>query len=63
MTTYRALRRKVAESKTSGCGTEEIYKPSWFAYPTMDAFLNKTGRIKPALTTEVSACFIVFLIK
>ncbi|KAK9873273.1 hypothetical protein WA026_021762 [Henosepilachna vigintioctopunctata] len=30
----------VRDSCTSGAGEDEVYKPIWFAYDALDAFLN-----------------------
>lgn len=39
---YRNIRQKVVNSIKSGAGREDVYTPSWFAYNTMDAFINDT---------------------
>ncbi len=39
---YRVYRRKVETSKRSGKGANDVYKPCWFAYAEMDAFLRDT---------------------
>lgn len=54
MSTYRALKKKVLLSKKSGAGSDEIFKPNWFAYDVMDSFLCNTGKIRQTLNTEVS---------
>ncbi|KAJ8666462.1 hypothetical protein QAD02_008124 [Eretmocerus hayati] len=38
--TYQDNQRKVNESKRSGCGTEDVYKPKWFLWPHVQ-FLRK----------------------
>lgn len=37
---YRKYRKMVKDSYKSGCGEDEIYKPTWFAFEAMDSFLN-----------------------
>ncbi|KAJ8720808.1 hypothetical protein PYW08_006273 [Mythimna loreyi] len=54
----------VRDSYTSGAGEEEVYKPIWFAYDALDAFLNDgltpratintTSRTGESSTTEVN---------
>ncbi|KAJ8678343.1 hypothetical protein QAD02_014130 [Eretmocerus hayati] len=38
--TYSENNRKVNDSKRSGCGTEDVYKPKWFLRPHVQ-FLKK----------------------
>lgn len=40
--TYRNARRKLLNSKRSGTGRQDICTPTWFAYATMDVFMNDT---------------------
>lgn len=41
MSSYRTYRKKVKDSIHSGASTDEVYKPIWFAYETMDSFLGE----------------------
>lgn len=54
MATYRGLKKKVADSEKSGSGADDIYKPSWFAFTIMDAFLRKIGKCRSTINTDVS---------
>nr|CAH7752966.1 unnamed protein product [Callosobruchus chinensis] len=40
MASFRACLNKVKQSLKSGAGTDEIYKPPWFAYEKMATFLR-----------------------
>uniref|UniRef100_A0A8D8YS81 MADF domain-containing protein n=1 Tax=Cacopsylla melanoneura TaxID=428564 RepID=A0A8D8YS81_9HEMI len=46
---YRREKRKEADSRTSGVGTEDVYRSKWFAYKAMD-FLKDYN--KPRKTRE-----------
>lgn len=50
---YRKLARKVADTKKSGCGTDEVYQPVWFAYSRMAKFLQAVYLPNETLNTEV----------
>lgn len=40
MGTLRKLSLKAKSSKKTGSGTDSVFKPEWFAYSTMERFLN-----------------------
>jgi hypothetical protein len=40
------------QTKKSGAGADEVYRPSWFAFAQLDGFLRGVGKIKPTLRTE-----------
>ncbi|KAG5881064.1 hypothetical protein JTB14_014943 [Gonioctena quinquepunctata] len=41
MATFRSLTIKVKTSLECGQGTEDVYRPNWFAYDTMSKFLGE----------------------
>jgi hypothetical protein len=40
MSSYRTYRKKVKDATHSGASSDEVYKPIWFAYETMNSFLG-----------------------
>ncbi|KAJ8930817.1 hypothetical protein NQ314_016349 [Rhamnusium bicolor] len=54
MATFRRLLNKVKATSRTGTGSEQVFKPTWFAYVKMASFLQ--GICKPSDTqnTEVS---------
>lgn len=49
---YRDYKRKIKKSINSG--SEEIYRPSWFAFDSMNSFLGAVyDQDQPPLNTEV----------
>jgi hypothetical protein len=53
MATYRKLLNKVRASKGTGSGTDDVYKPDWFAYESM-TFLHGIYEAKKTISTVVS---------
>lgn len=53
MASYRTWLKKVKDTIKSGAGTEDIYKPNWFAYEMMDRFLKDKNVPRETLTSEV----------
>lgn len=53
MASYRTCLKKVKDTTKSGAGTEDIYKPNWFAYEMMDRFLKDKNVPRETLTSEV----------
>lgn len=51
MSSYRAYKKKVRDSMTSGASTADIYKPIWFAYETLDSFLGDNVKCKKTKNT------------
>lgn len=58
MATYRSLAKKVRESEGTGTGSQDVYKPSWFAYDAIDRFIRVAGKKTASLSSEV----ILFLL-
>lgn len=61
MATYRKLLNKVKVSKGTGSGTNDVFKPDWFAYNAM-VFLHDVYEAKKTISTEVTILFCFFLI-
>lgn len=57
MSTYRTLKKKVVVSEKSGTSTDDLYKPSWFAFSFMDGFLKNVGIIRRTINTEVGLSY------
>ncbi|KOB79173.1 Uncharacterized protein OBRU01_00964 [Operophtera brumata] len=55
MSSYRTYRKKVKDSIHSGASTDEVYKPIWFAYETMDSFLGEGVACNKTINSEQSA--------
>lgn len=58
MATFRNCVQKIKKSEHSGAGTDEIYKPNWFAFSTMASFLLHHDSPRSTLNSEVSNIFI-----
>ncbi|CAH1984098.1 unnamed protein product [Acanthoscelides obtectus] len=52
MASFRACNNKVKESTKSGAGTEDIYKPNWFAYERMASFLQNKNEARNTINSE-----------
>lgn len=52
MATFRGHLRKKKASIKSGAGFDEVYKPIWFAFETMDAFLGAVYECNATINTE-----------
>ncbi|KAK8406348.1 hypothetical protein O3P69_007211 [Scylla paramamosain] len=48
---FRRERKKIVESKTSGSGREDIYKPKWFAFEHL-AFIHGRDCPNVSVNTE-----------
>lgn len=53
MTSFRMLLNKRKQSIKSGMSTDEIFKPTWFAYETMEKFLGAVYHCGPTVNTGV----------
>lgn len=51
MSSYRTYRKKVKDSIHSGASADDIYKPIWFAYDTMDSFLGEGAACNKTINT------------
>ncbi|CAK1583687.1 unnamed protein product [Parnassius mnemosyne] len=62
MSSYRTYRKKVKDSvNKSGASSDEIYKPIWFAFDAIDAFLRESDHCKKT-TNTVSMFYLQFII-
>ncbi len=52
MATFRKLSAKVKKTKTSGSGTNQVFKPEWFAYEKMATFLHAIYTPRKTTTTD-----------
>uniref|UniRef100_A0A1B6DD16 MADF domain-containing protein n=1 Tax=Clastoptera arizonana TaxID=38151 RepID=A0A1B6DD16_9HEMI len=52
MASFRACVKKVKECNKSGAGSDEIHKPSWFAYDRMERFLRDRTKPRETFSTE-----------
>lgn len=57
LATYRKLAKKVESSKKSGCGTADVFEPTWFAYNKM-SFLRTVYLPRSTINSEV--CFPLY---
>jgi hypothetical protein len=53
MASFRPLLNKVKASIKMRKGTDEVYRPSWFAYETMAKFLDGVYQPRSTMNTEV----------
>lgn len=53
---YRVYRRKCRKT-TTGMGRHELYKPTWFAYDTMNDFMNDVYTPQATIDTMVRIYF------
>lgn len=53
MASFRMLLNKKKKSVKSGMGTEELFKPNWFAYEAMEKFLASVYHCSLTINTEV----------
>jgi len=54
MSTFRPLLAKKNASNKSEAGTDQVLKPSWFAYEKMESFLKPVYEKRDTINTEVS---------
>lgn len=54
MSTFRPLLNKVKASSGTGSGSDEVLKPTWFAYEKMASFLQGICKPRNTQNTEVS---------
>lgn len=61
MTSFRSNLKKKKDSKRSGAGEDEVYKPIWIFYDVMESFLFDVYECKSIVNTEenVSKVFIL----
>lgn len=52
MPTFRQPLRRKKQSLTSGAGEDDVYKPGWLYYDTMEAFLASSYKCHTTINTE-----------
>lgn len=55
LATYRMLKRKLLTSQKNSDDGVETYQPTWFAYQSLDKFLNANRRLSAANYLRLSA--------
>ena len=58
MSTYRKLASRVRASKKTGSGTEEVFKPDWFAFEKMATFLHGVFQPRITISSEVNIIYL-----
>ncbi|BES88964.1 Alcohol dehydrogenase transcription factor Myb/SANT-like [Nesidiocoris tenuis] len=53
MASFRTYQRRIRGSLKGGTGADDIFKPNWFAFETMNRFLTEKDRLRETLETEV----------
>lgn len=53
MSSFRMLLNKKKKCIKSGMGADELFKPNWFAFQTMEKFLAPVYHCNPTINTEV----------
>lgn len=62
MASYRSLRKEVLESEGTGSSTDDIFKPSWYAFEAIDRFMRAKGEKSPTVNSEVSISYLIQLL-
>ncbi|CAG9569880.1 unnamed protein product [Danaus chrysippus] len=52
MSAYRGYKTKINKYETSGVGSSDVYKPTWFAFELMDSFLASLYTCQPSLNSQ-----------
>lgn len=63
MSTYRKMASKVRASKKTGSGSDDVYKPDWFAYEKMAKFLHAVVQPRTTITSEVNIILFSYNIR
>lgn len=53
MASFRTYKKRVNQSKRSGSGLVDVYKPTWFAYDIMNQFLGSKDKAGFTCYTQV----------
>lgn len=53
LTQYRDCLKKIKDSTKTGAGSEEVYKPSWFAFDAIHSYMGAVYDYRPTLCTEI----------
>ena len=62
MASYRPLQKKELESEGTGSSTDDIFKPSWYAFEAIDRFMRAKGEKSPTVNSEVSISYLIQLL-
>lgn len=54
LTQYRDYLKKIKDSTKRGSGTDEIYKPSWFAFDAIHSYMGAIYECRPPTESAVS---------
>lgn len=52
LTQYRDCLKKIKDSTKTGSSAEDIYKPSWFAFDALHAFMGDVYEYRVTISTE-----------
>lgn len=58
MATFRKLSLRVMASKKTGSGTDDVFKPDWFAYKKMATFLHGVFQPRKTKSSQVNAIYL-----
>jgi len=61
MSTFRKLASKVRASKKTESGTDDVYKPDWFANEKMATFLHGVFQPRMTISSEVNIIYLVVI--
>jgi len=59
---YRGCRRKVKSSMVTGSGRNDVYKPSWFAFDSLNQFMQDVYCPYKTVDTIVSIFYFITVI-
>lgn len=62
MATFRNCRNKLKSSEKSGVGSNDVYKPNWFAFGKMAGFLMNHDFPKKTINSEVIYIYLFIFI-
>lgn len=63
MSMFRHLLSKVKAGYKSGAGVDDVFRPHWFAYEKMAAFLEPVYLPRVTINTEVSYNIFFYITK
>lgn len=53
MASFRTCLKRVKDSMKSGASADDVFKPNWFAFPKMSAFLRDKDAPRETVNSEV----------
>lgn len=62
MSTFRPLLKKVKATSGTGTGSEEVFKPTWFAYERMARFLHGIFQPRNTQNTDLTASSLFLIL-